>query len=195
MATVVQAEYKNATFEVARRSVTETAEDLASSLAALRDCAAAITRGIFDADPMQKMFVGFVRDYRYTAGREGEAPSHRFYIECTRGMWLYARVPSSQFEALMQDLAMEITPSNVNGQMIVVRADEGTNALVPIRFVEDLKCADRFGNLLFVGAPVVAADGGPGSVEGLDFDDEVRVTLDLSGALNVYPQSEIVRRF
>jgi hypothetical protein len=193
MATVVRAPNKNEAFEVAQKYVASTASQLSSVSQELASTAAALMRGIFDADPMQTMFVGYVRDYRYTAGREGEAPSHRFYIECKRGTWLYARVPSSLFEPLMQDMAMEIVPVNVNGQMIVVRADADTNSLMPIGFVQDLGRRDRFGNLLFFGAPVIAG-GDIGVAEGRD-GDEVSVTLELSGVEAVFAESEIARRF
>lgn len=120
-----------------------------------------MARALRERNPMSRMFVGFIREYRYSAGRKGEMPSHRFYLECGGGVWLFANVPSSQFEKVMKDMTFDFTSESLNGQMLLCQGQADINAVVPIEFVEPLDppITDRFGNPLYKNCPVVCDSG------------------------------------
>lgn len=195
MATQVKVPDRSKPFTSAALDVSDSASSLSKMADVLADRASKIRRAIRDSDPRPALFAGYIREYRYTAGREGEMPSHRFYIECGRGLWLYARVPSSIFEPIMLDMASELTGSALNGLMIVVQPDVDKNGLVPVAIVEDIEARDRFSNLLYMGAPVQCA-GGAGEIRDRPNGvGEIPVYLDESGTEAFYPVNEVTRRF
>lgn len=120
-----------------------------------------MARALRDRNPMSQMFVGFIREYRYSAGRQGEMPTHRFYLECGSGVWLYANVPSREFEKVMRDMTFDFTSESLDGQMLVCRGQSEINAVVPVEFVEPLQPmrVDRFGNYLYKNCPVLCDSG------------------------------------
>lgn len=160
----------------------------------------ALSRTLRDMRMASRRFVGTIRDYRYTAGRAGEMPSHRFYVESEGGLWLYAKVPSDRFEPMMVDMSIELTPDAVNGTTILCEPDPEINAMVPLQVIEIIKLRDRFGGLLYKGAPVLCSNG-TGLRVGVVTDGDgttVEVALDereLADDRIQYNQSEIARLF
>lgn len=185
---------------LALRELADAASRVGTELRTRRDT---LRRLLRDMNPAPKMFVGYIRDYRYTVGREGEMPSHRFYVECDLGVWLYAQVPSSVFEALMVDsTGLEITPDGLNGRMAVCQPNETLNAIVPVKFVTPIKAADRFGHRLYIDAPVVTqmtVEDTPrtGIVQGEVRDDELIIQVFLDGADETigFVASQVTRAF
>lgn len=145
------------TFEDDVQTITEIGAQFDAQRKALQDATALLRRRVRDISPGSTAFVGFIREYRYTAGKAGEMPTHRMYVECDKGVWLYANVPSSRFERIMQDEngEGEITAEKMNGRMVLCVPDSEMNAIVPIEFVERCKFGDRNGRRLYVGAPVL----------------------------------------
>lgn len=191
MATATRVPFQNEIFVTAGNAVQESATTVARVAAALESAAKNVRRGIVDTDPSPKRFVGYIREYRYTAGRKGEMPSHRFYLECGRGIWLYARVSSSVFEPIMLDAAMELEPSNLNGLMLFMVTGEADNTLVPVEIVNGLGVPDRFGSYLYESAPVICP-GGVGEVMSWT-GDELMVQLD--GSVAYYARGDVARLF
>jgi hypothetical protein len=167
---------------------------------ALNTQAAEMARAVRDRNPMSIQFVGFIREYRYSAGRKGEMPSHRFYLECGNGVWLYARVPSAQFERIMRDMEIDFTQEALDGRMMVCEGNGTVNAMVPIEFVEpfDPMLRDRFFNYLYVGAPVLCDSGSKpraGLATSLSSDGKLRVRLDDADSDADFLLENVTRRF
>lgn len=143
----------------------ETASRATEVATALDAAVQRVRRELRDLRLIPRGFVGFIRDYRFTVGKVGDMPSHRFYLECDGGLWLFSCVPPSVFEGMMKEMddggsagAEAITAlsgDTLNGRMLFVRPDSDLNAIVPVRFVEDLGVIDRYGKRLFIGAPVL----------------------------------------
>lgn len=174
--------------------LTEVADALANARNTLAAQVGTLARTIRDQNPMSRRFVGFIREYRYTAGRKGEMPSHRFYLECGNGVWIYARVPSSAFERIMADMEVDFANGTLDDQMIVCEADRSINAIVPVEFVQpfDPMMRDRFNNYLYMRAPVLCDSDSKvrtGSVDGRE-SDYIRVRLDEGDtAFNFLPEN------
>lgn len=130
----------------------EVTNDLAKKLAKAAKSAEALARE--DAVPLK--FTGVVRDYRYASGKKGEMPTHRFQLECGKGLWLFVATTSKYFDQFMQDMDMGEKPAKeLNGKVIEVQREAGQNMLIPIKFVGDLLVGtDYESKMLWIGAKV-----------------------------------------
>jgi hypothetical protein len=105
-------------------------------------------------DPLPLEFVGIVHGYRFSGGKAGEMPYHRFQVESDKGLWLFVQVESAQFDVFVRDLDMDgaMKPSKINGKLVKVRRDEALGKMVPVGFLGEPLCRDATQRLLFPGA-------------------------------------------
>lgn len=147
-----------------------------------------------DAFPME--FAGVVRNYRYAAGKKGEMPSHRFELECGRGVWLFVSCGSTVFEKFLRDMDMGEKPvgKGLNGQVVMVMRDPQNNLLYPTGCAGEVLGTDANGQFLYKGAKV-AFDGLEGVISRKREDTDYLIVDGVAGyevGYNVLP-SNVVR--
>lgn len=151
------------------------------------------TSAVFDFNPAATYFVCTILKYKFRPGKVGEDAMHVFTLESDRGVEMRMKLTGEQFASMMT--TMDVAPPELKGRLVLCVAGDDRTGLRLEQILDPLKDAqevdkedrttphDRFGNLLFVNAPILGRYGGEikrGVVisDGLDADGDVRVRWD-----------------
>lgn len=178
-------------FQVASQKVLDTSEALKKLSADLKDGLQSINGSVI-FDPTPRMFCGTIQGYRYTTGRKGALPSHRFEVACGDGIVLHVEVYSQRFDQLMSEMEVgEITPTVMNNRTIVIERTSGSLFARKI-IQEEIGASDKWGNYLFKGVSVfVTTLNVMGVVRYFDDDGYIGVEFE-DGTMSEYVGSNLV---